>query len=320
MHPIDPQLEHLLAMARSAGAPELGDVPLPIARALYSQIMSTSAAPPDGVVARDLAAAGAVPALRLYVAPQARAPQPLVLWLHGGGYVVGTLDDYDAICRRLCVDAQAAVLAVDYRLAPEHAYPAAFDDAWAALSWAVSAAGRASLGAGIDVQRLALAGDSAGATLAITTALRARDSGAAALAGLALAYPAAAGGRGGDFPSHVRHAEGPTLTLRAMRWFNSHAFGATGQAGDERGAPLHAARLSGLPPSVLMLAALDPLRDEGIALGSRLMAESGAVTLLECHGLAHGFLCQGAAVAAAAQAQRVFGHALHQLLHGDQEQ
>lgn len=314
MHPIDPQLAQLLQKARAAEAPDLSDVPLPIARAIYSRIMSTSAPAPEGVVVRDMAASGKLARLRLYLPSDSSETWPLVLWMHGGGFVMGTLDDYDAICRRLCIDARAAVLALDYRLAPEHPYPAAYDDASTLLAWAASSEGAAALGPRVDVARVSLAGDSAGAAIAIGTALRARDERGPPIAGLALAYPTTAGGTPGAYASWERHAEGPTLTLRTMRWFNQLTYGKTGHATDAYGAPVLASSLAGLPPTLLMLAALDPLRDEGMAFGARVMADGGRVTLVECHGLAHGFLAQGAAVEAAAHAQTLFGRTLGDLL------
>lgn len=305
---LDLQIQHVLQAAREAGAPDLADVPLPVARDLYRQIMAGAGEPPPGVRTLDIAAAGMVPALRVYV-PAGADGAPVVMWTHGGGYVVGGLDDYDVVVRQLAVEAGAVVVAVGYRLAPEHPYPAAFDDTWAALSWLTSPAAEGVLGSAGNLRRLALAGDSAGAALALTTALRARDSGGPALSALALAYPPAAGGHG-EFASHRAHADGPTLTLRAMDWFARQFFGESGRAPDPRGAPLQVADLSGLPPTQVMLAALDPLRDEGLALSARLNQAGVPVSVLECHGLPHGFLALAGCSAAARAAQRQFGRAL----------
>jgi acetyl esterase len=307
---LDKQLDALMAQARAAGMPDLCDLPIPAARGLYRQILSASGSPEHGVSVRELAIAGtgedpAIP-LRVYT-PQQAGPLPVVVWYHGGGYVLGDLDGYDGMCRQLCLDAQAVVVAVGYRLAPEHPYPAAFDDAWTALCWVASPA--AAL-AGADVSRLAVAGDSAGAVLATAVCLRARDAGGPRIAFQALAYPPAAGGNGGDFPSRRTHALGPTLTQRTMDFFSLHAFGEAGHAPDARAAPLAAASLAGLPPALLMLAAHDPLRDEGLALADRLLREGNSVSVVEYLGLAHGFLCQGGAVKSARWAQRQFGQCL----------
>ena len=311
---LDKQLDTLLAHARAAGMPDLCDLPIPAARGLYTQLTSGTGAAPEGVAVRERPAAAGVPRLRLYT-PLADGVLPVVVWYHGGGYVLGSLDDYDTLCRQLSVQAQALVVAVDYRLAPEHAYPAAFDDAWAALQWLTSEAGLAWLGAGADIKRLALAGDSAGAVLAAATCLQARDHGGPAITFQALAYPPAAGGYDGDFASRTSFAAGPTLTLRTMDWFNRLCFGDAGRAADTRGAPLHAASLAGLPPALVQLASHDALRDEALAFAQRLRAEGNTLTLVEFLGLAHGYLGQGGLVHAAGVAQRQLGRSLHDALH-----
>ena len=317
---LDKQLETLLNQVRAAGVPDLCDLPVPAARELYRQILSASGRPPDALDVRELhlpgAAAGTTLVARAY-APTAARALPVVVWYHGGGYVLGDLDAYDGVCRQLCVDAQAVVVAVDYRLAPEHPFPAAFDDAWAALRWVASPAGVDALGAAADTTRLAVAGDSAGAVLAATMCLLARDAGAPRICFQALAYPPAAGAHDGDFPSREQHAGGPTLTARTMAFFDRHFFGTGGRAPDARGAPLTAPSLAGLPPALVQLAGFDPLRDEGLALARRMLAEGNDVTLVEYPGLAHGFLAQGGAVRAARWAQRQFGMCLRDALQAN---
>lgn len=316
---LDRQLEALLDQARAAGAPDLCELPPQACRGRYRQIMAAAGAPPAGVESRDLrmpgVATGTTLGLRVY-APAGAKALPVVVWYHGGGYVLGDLDGYDVICRQLCLDAAAVIVAVDYRLAPEHPYPAAFDDAWAALRWVGSADGARELGAAADATRLAVAGDSAGAVLAIASCIAARDAGGPVVTCQALAYPPAAGGHDGDYPSRTTHAAGPTLTLRTMEYFGRHGFGATGRAPDFRGAPLLAPSLAGLPPALVQLAALDPLRDEGRALAVRLQADGTPVRLVEYHGLAHGYLGQGGAVRAARAALRDFGTGLGDALYG----
>jgi acetyl esterase len=315
---LDKQLEALMNQARAAGAPDLCDLPVPAARGLYRQILSASGSPADELAVRDLRMPGVAPGttigLRIYAPRDARA-LPVVVWYHGGGYVLGDLDGYDGVCRQLCVDAGAVVVAVDYRLAPEHPFPAAFDDAWAALRWVASPAGAEALGAAADTQRLAVAGDSAGAVLSSAMCLLARDAGGPHIRFQALAYPPAAGSHAGDFPSRLAHAGGPTLTARTIAFFDQHFFGESGRAPDFRAAPLSAPSLAGLPPALVQLAAFDPLRDEGFAFAQRLLAEGNAVTLVEYHGLAHGYLSQGAVVRSARWAQRQFGEALRDALH-----
>lgn len=315
---LDKQLEALLGQARAAGLPDLCDLPVEAARAVYRQLMAGAGGPVEPVEVRALSIPGVVagttlPARRY--APQCSGVLPVVVWYHGGGYMLGDLDCYDGVCRQLAVDAWAVVVAVDYRLAPEHPFPAAFDDAWAALQWVASPAGAAALGTGADTSRLAVAGDSAGAALAQAVSLQARDAGGLHLRFQALAYPPAAALVEGDFPSRERHAAGPTLTLRTMDHFNrSFVAGATVPP-DHRVTPLSAPSLAGLPDTLVQLAALDPLRDEGLALAERLSAEGTSVTLVEYHGLAHGYLGQGGVVRAARSAQREFGQCLRDALH-----
>lgn len=320
---LDLQLAALLGPARPAGAPDLCDLPVEVARAVYRQLNAASFPPAEPVAQRDLMLPGAAesPSLRLRTyAPaqeqrQGQGPWPVVLWFHGGGYMLGDLETYDLICGQLCLDAQALVVALDYRLAPEHPFPAAFDDAWSALQWVASAAGRQALGESADTSRLALAGDSAGAVLALSTSLRAREAGGPAVAFQALAYPPAGALMEGPFASRERHAGGPTLTRRAMEHFNHTLRQGAREPLDHRLTPLKAPSLAGLPPTLLQLAALDPLRDEGLALARRLGEEGTPVTLVEYHGLAHGYLGQGGAVRAARWAQRQFGECLRDALH-----
>ena len=318
---LDKQLAALMHQARASGMPDMCDMPsLEAARGLYRQILSASSRPSELLDVRDLripgAAAGAPLGLRVDAAPNAKA-LPVVVWYHGGGYVLGDLDGYDGLCRQLCIDSEAVVVAVDYRLAPEHPVPAGFDDAWAALQWVASDEGAGVLGAAADVSKLAVAGDSAGAVLACAVSLCARDAGGPRLLFQALAYPPAAGGHDGDYPSRQSSADGPTLTYRTANHLNHLAFGEGARAQDHRAAPLMAPSLAGSPPTLLVLAAHDPLRDEGMALARRMAAEGNEVTLIEYQGLAHGYLVQGAVVRAARWALRQFGQCLRDALRGE---
>lgn len=307
---IDLHLGALLAQIRAAGAPDLCELPIPAARGLYAQIMSVSGGHDAAADAQDLPC-DIGPALRCY-RPRGPGPHPVVLYIHGGGYVLGTLDDYDGVCRQLAADAQAVVVSVGYRLAPEHALATAFDDAAAALRWVVSEPGRAALGPAADPTRLALAGDSGGAVLAVAAAIGARDAGGPAIRSMALAYPPAAGARDGAFPSRRQHAAGPTLTAATMDYFYRHAVGES--VPDPRLAPLFAPDLARLPPTMLLVAGLDPLRDEALAFGAALLEAGVTTTVVEYHGLAHGFLGMGAAVPSARQAQWLMAQALRTAL------
>lgn len=308
---LDHQLAAIVAQAQAAGAPDLADLPPVACRGLYRMILAAADRPPADVGVADRAIpgpAGDIP-LRLYT-PHRPGLHPVIVYLHGGGYVLGDLDAYDAVCRQLCLDSGAMVVSVDYRLAPEHAYPAAFDDAWAALVWV--AAHASALGA--DSTRLAVAGDSAGAVLATTLCRLARDHGGPAIRFQALLYPPAAGGDEGPYPSRQTHALGPTLTWRTVAYFNQHAFGASGRAADDRGAPLRAPSLAGLPPTLLQVAGHDALRDEVLAYGEALQAAGNAVTTVEYAGLAHGYINMAGGVAAARLAQLQLAQALRTAL------
>jgi acetyl esterase len=309
---LDKQLEAMMVQAQAAGLPDLCDLPPVAARGLYRQILAAAdVAPADVDVSEHRGQLGDSPVqVRAYTPRNPAGPLPIIVYWHGGGYALGDLDGYDNVCRQLCHDTGAIVASCAYRLAPEHPFPAAPEDAWAALQWVAEHARRL----GGDPARLAVAGDSAGAVLATVAAIRARDAGGPAVCFQALVYPAAAGGHEGDYPSHREHALGPTLTLRTMEYFNRHYFGTAAKAPDWRGAPLLASSLAGLPPTLLQLAAHDPLRDEGKAYGEALLAAGNAVTLVEYHGLAHGYISMGGGVGAARLAQLQLAAALRQAL------
>jgi len=307
---LDLHLKHVLAQA--AGAPDLCDLPPDAGRGLYRQICTAATVPPADVevTPHEARFGGQALRVRVYRPRGAAGALPVTLYFHGGGFVLGDLDAYDAVCRQLCADSGVMVVSAAYRLAPEHPYPAAVEDCFAALGWVAEAI----RGFGGDPARLAVAGDSAGAALAATTALMARDAGGPAIAFQLLVYPPAAGGHDGAYPSRERHAAGPTLTRRTMDYFSRHYFGPTAKAPDWRGAPLLAPSLAGLPPTLLVLAAHDALRDEAMAYGEALGAAGNAVTVVEYHGLAHGFISMAGAVPAARLALAQMAQALKQAL------
>ena len=307
---LDLHLKHVLAQA--AGAPDLCDLPPEACRGLYRQICTAATVPPADVevTPHEARFGGQALRVRVYRPRGAAGALPVTLYFHGGGFVLGDLEAYDAVCRQLCADSGVMVVSAAYRLAPEHPYPAAVEDCFAALGWVAEAI----RGFGGDPARLAVAGDSAGAALAATTALMARDAGGPAIAFQLLVYPPAAGGHDGAYPSRERHAAGPTLTRRTMDYFSRHYFGPTAKAPDWRGAPLLAPSLADLPPTLLVLAAHDALRDEAMAYGEALGAAGNAVTVVEYHGLAHGFISMAGAVPAARLALAQMAQALKQAL------
>jgi acetyl esterase len=229
--------------------------------------------------------AGDLPA-RLYRPARGGVSCPLIVFFHGGGFVFGSLDShYDGFCRALSGEASAAVLSVDYRLAPEHPFPAATDDCRAAMAWA--AAHATSLGA--DPSRLFVAGGSAGGNLAAVTALRLRDEGGPRLAGQVLIYPVA------DFhtpptQSYLDFAEGHHLTRADMMWFWEQYLADADHAANPYAAPLRARDLAGVAPAFLLTAEYDPLRDEGERYAARLAAAGVKVALRREAGMIHGFL------------------------------
>jgi acetyl esterase len=247
------------------------------------------------------AADGTRLAARLY-APTTDSLLPVLLYLHGGGFVIGDLDSHDSLCRQLALRSGGAVLALDYRLAPEHRFPTAVDDAWAALAWLAQQA--ASLG--LDPARIAVGGDSAGGTLAAVCALHARDSGLP-LALQLLITPGTIAYM--DSASHRTYATGYVLEAEAIRWFFDQYIPYE-QRSDWRFAPLNADDAGGVAPACVILAECDPLVDEGIAYADKLRAAGVPVELELYRGLTHDFIKMGRVIKEAALAQGVAAQAL----------
>jgi acetyl esterase len=227
---------------------------------------------------------GPVPA-RLYVPSglPAGAATPLVVYFHGGGWVIGDLDTHDGVCRFLAAAAGTAVLSIDYRLAPEHPFPAAVEDAWAGFAWAEANAAEL----GVDPARIAVAGDSAGGNLAAVVSLLARAAGGRMPAMQLLIYPPT--DSAGDLPSRLLFREGYLLTKDDMETFERHYLPPGTDATDPRVSILLAPDLTGLPPAYVATAGFDPLRDEGEAYALR-MREAGVQVALRRHpGLIHSF-------------------------------
>ena len=222
---------------------------------------------------------------RLYVPPSSppAGPPPLFVYFHGGGWVIGDLDTHDDPCRFLAVHSGAALLAIDYRLAPEHPFPAAAEDAEAAYGWAAANAERL----GVDPVRIAVGGDSAGANLAAAVCLTAREGGGPMPAMQLLIYPVT--DAAGEAPSRRTFGEGFLLTHNDMDWFEERYLPDDAGRGDPRVSLLRASDLSGLPPAYIATAGFDPLRDEGEAFARRLREAGGRVALRRHPGLVHTF-------------------------------
>jgi len=290
---VHPEVRAHLDEQAAAGRPPYTDLSPDTARAQYRETVAerwAGVTPAEVGVVEDRRVpgpAGDVP-VRLYrpVSGAAAAPAPLaaIAFFHGGGWVVGDVASYDAVARGLCAATGALVASVDYRLAPEHPYPAAFEDCAAATAWLAEHA--AALGA--DPARVAVAGDSAGGNLAAAVALWARDRGSPPLRAQALLYPTVDAGLG--HPSVEEHAEGFGLTAVQMRAWRDQYLPDRARWGDAAASPLAAPDLAGLPPALVVTAEHDVLRDEGEAYAARLEAAGVAATAIRMPGLVHGFL------------------------------
>ena len=225
--------------------------------------------------------------MRLYRPEAARSPHGALLWLHGGGHVVGSIEGYDALCRTLAKSSGALVASLDYRLAPEHKFPAAVDDALDALQWLHQNAPALDF----SPAKLAVGGDSAGGNLAAVTAISARDRGGPQLRLQLLAYPAV--GAWPDTQSHQKYGEGHLLTRNNVDWFQDCYVRSPEDRMDWRFAPLLCPDLSDLAPAVLVLAECDPLHDEGMAFATRLRAQGNRVEVYDYAGMIHAFLNMG---------------------------
>jgi acetyl esterase len=285
--PLDPALKAVLDTMAAAGGPALDALPPVEARKVFDNmpLPRREIAVASVENRRVPGPAGEIP-VRIY-RPAASGVLPVLLYFHGGGWVIGSLDAYDATCRELCVGARCVVVSVDYRLAPENRYPAAPQDCHAATRWVAQNA--ASLG--VDARRLAVGGDSAGGNLSAVVAQMARDQGGPAIRFQLLIYPVT----DADFtrPSYAQNAEGYLLTTSAMRWFWGHYAPSEAQRREPYASPLRAADLSGLPPALVQTAEFDPLRDEGEAYAKRLQDAGVSTTLSRHDGLIHGFVSMG---------------------------
>ncbi len=224
---------------------------------------------------------GEIP-VRVY-RPASRAPLPVLVYLHGGGWVIGSLDSHEGVCRMLAELAGCLVVSVDYRLAPEHKFPAPLEDCYAALSWV--AANAASLGG--DPERIAIGGDSAGGTLSAAVALLSRDRGGPRLVHQLLVYPAT--DVAGDTASYAENGEGYFLTRSDMQWFWGHYLASRADGESPYASPLRAPDLGRLPPATVLTAEFDPLRDEGEAYATRLEQAGIPTRLVRYDGVIHGF-------------------------------
>ena len=288
---VSTEVEVLLRLMAASGVPSLERLPIADARGAYAQIGAMlGGSSLDMHAVEELSAdivATEIP-LRLYRPRQLpKGPAPLVVYLHGGGWVAGSLDSHDKVCRRLAHFSGCAVLAVDYRLAPEHPMPTGAEDVIAVLRWVVDAAG----GLDIDPQRIAIAGDSAGASLSAVACLALRGS-EVKLCAQVLFYPAADNTQAAwtRFPARQENAEVPPLTAELMRHWTGLFLGENGDPQDYRISPLLASDHLDLPPALIVTAECDTLRDDGRAYRDALKAAGNQVEHLELLGMIHGFI------------------------------
>jgi len=306
--PIDPQIARLLADARARDPRGIEELTVAEARLRGGSAPVDAMVPLEDVpVIRDLLIDGAVPIPARIYRPSAGI-LPLLVYFHGGGWVVGSVALSDNFCRALANASGCAVLSVEYRLAPEHRYPAAADDAYAATRWAAENA--AALG--VDPARLAVGGSSAGGNLAAVVALMARERGGPAIALQWLHVPVT----DHDFTraSYAANATGGGLTRAAMEWFWGHYAPDVARRGEPYASPLRAKDLRGLPPAIVVTAECDPLRDEGLAYAERQRSAGVPVTSIEYPGTVHAFMSWSSVVPAGARAFSDVGAALRKAL------
>ena len=283
--PLDPQAQKVVdAMAALNLKPVEESTPAEARENMKSR--TAALGPVENVAAvteHRVPVAGGDIALRLY-SPGGAGPHAALVFYHGGGWVIGDLDTHDGSCRTLANAARCMVASVDYRLAPEHRYPVAAEDSYAAFQWVLGHAGAL----GIDPRRVAVGGDSAGGNLAAVVSLMARDRGTPLPVFQSLVYPVTDYNL--DTPSYRDNATGYVLTREGMRWFFRHYLAREEQGREPYASPLRAPSLAGLPPALVLTAECDPLRDEGEAYAARLRDAGVAVTVTRYDGMFHGFL------------------------------
>lgn len=283
MKNLDPQARFILEQLEAAGAPAMETLTPEEAR-LSADFSALAGVPEEvgKVENRTISGPGGDIPVRIYT-PAGEGPFPALVYYHGGGWVIGNLDTVEVPCRLLTNRANCVVVSVDYRLAPEHKFPAAADDANAVVKWVAENA----LTIGVDPKRIAVGGDSAGGNLAAVVALMARDNGGPSLVYQMLIYPVT--NHSYDTDSYRENGEGYFLTKDTMVWFWNHYLRDELDSKNPYASPLLAEDLSGLPPALVITGGYDPLRDEGEAYAERLKAEGVPVEATRYDGMIHGF-------------------------------
>jgi acetyl esterase len=286
--PLDPQAKQFLDLVAQNPVPPLESLS-PVAARVQYQLASVGLQgdPPVPFETIDTelpGAAGMLPVIIYKARATTQETLPVLVFFHGGGYVIGSPQSHDAACRHICLEAECMVISVDYRLAPEHPFPAAVDDAWAVTKWV--SANAESLGG--DASRLAVGGDSAGANLSAVVCHLARAEGGPRIDFQLLIYP------GTDmtcqFPSHKKFGEGYRLTSSLIKWFLDHYLGDSTDRTIPTASPLFAEDFTGLPPALVISAGYDPLQDEDRAYADKLIAAGVDVRYSHYEGMMHGFI------------------------------
>ncbi len=313
--PLDATLKIFLDQLDAQPGPKAWELEPPEARLLLAtlmQLVGPQNIPIGAVDELRASGAGGEMAVRSYTPLGAGAEAlPALVFYHGGGFVIGDLDTHDGLCRILANESGARVIAVDYRLAPEHKFPAAADDAYAALRWVAANCGRL----GIDANRLAVGGDSAGAALATVVARTARDERGPKLAFQLLLFPVT--DVGADTPSRREYVEGYFLDKRTLDWFFAKYLESGTDLRDPRLSPLHIRDARGLPPAYLLTAGCDPLHDEGIQYAEKLRAAGVPVTVIDYPDLVHDFIYLHGILPQAGEALRAAAAALKAALRAE---
>ena len=312
---LNPEVAMLLQMQAAAGAPPMEQFEPAALRQAFSAQSKMTAAPPvemASVEDRLIPGDGSDIPVRIYRPVTGNEDLlPVLVFYHGGGWVICDLDTHDDACRSLADEGQCMVVSVDYRLAPEHKYPAAVDDAWAALLWVAENGTQI----GADSERIAVGGDSAGGNLAAVTSLMARNQGGPKIALQLLIYPVV------DIanlnrPSHQLFAENYGLTFAAMTWFRDHYLSPGQDPADPHISPLCAPDLSGLPPAMVITAEADVLRDEGEAYADALHSAGVHVEQKRYPGMIHGFFSMAGVISAGMAVRQEAGAALKRFFNG----
>ena len=275
--PLDPEVTAYIDELTAIGARPVNEMSVEEARRIAEERAPILFGPVEDVAhVEDRTIAGPAGEIPVRVYEPSPGSLPLLVYFHGGGWVTGSLDTHDGVCRSLANRAGCTVVAVDYRMAPEHRFPAAVEDAWAAVKWA----------AALDPPALAVGGDSAGGNLAAVMALRARDEGGPRLALQLLVYPVT--DHDFDTGSYVENADGFVLTREGMRWYWDHYLPEADARTHAHASPLRAENVQGVAPAVVLTCEYDPLRDEGEAYAQRLAEAGVPIVCRRYDGLVHG--------------------------------